>query len=53
MLGSFPNIWPNAVTPTRCAQPPSLCHSIRSPRGSAPHVLRLRTKEEKQEVGVF
>ena len=43
MLGSFPNIRPNSVTPTRCVRPPPSRHSTRTPRGSAPHDSRYTT----------
>ena len=43
ILGSFPNIRPNSVSPTRCVRPHPSCHSTGTPRGSAPHVCRLTT----------
>ena len=42
-LGSFPNIQPNSVTPTRCDRPPPPRHPTYIPRGSAPHVCRRTT----------
>ena len=42
-LGFAPNIRLNSVTPTRRVRPPSSRHSMRTPRGSPPHVCTLTT----------
>ena len=40
MLGSFPNLGPSSVTPTRCVRPPPSHHSTRSPGGVRTTQLR-------------